>query len=311
MAHAGASRYNGRQPPMQHTDLSPIPSGPFSRIIVAVDASPASDRAARLAISLARADGRVELVFLHAIDVHRMLVQADRCFDDFGLALAAARDAARGLLDRCCALARAAGVFARSYVREGKPASEIVWLAGALGADLVVIGNSSGGKLRRILCGSIRDDIVRASSLPVLVADLDRPRTVEFSPRCIVAPLEDAPASQRAVRLAADIAKAYAARLVLVSAAADGRPPAALLNEVRHGLGPLDVTRLVSTQPWSGAIERAVVEHQPDLVVMGVTPQPALRGLVCTTIAERLLHEDRMPLLVVRGEPPAHRLKGL
>ncbi len=71
---------------MHTTDLSFTACEPFARYLVAVDATPASEQAARLAIGLARGHG-AELVFCHAIDVHRMLVKADRTFDDFPLVL--------------------------------------------------------------------------------------------------------------------------------------------------------------------------------------------------------------------------------
>jgi nucleotide-binding universal stress UspA family protein len=155
--------------------MQPVVSRPrllFSRILVAVDTSPAAERTARLAISFAR-DRDAELAFVHALDVNRVLVHADRSFDDFPHALDVAREAAREVLERCSALAADAGVFARSYVRDGTPVDEVAWLASALRADLVVIGNRPGSRLRRLLYGSTRDDLIRASTVPVLVAEGD------------------------------------------------------------------------------------------------------------------------------------------
>ena len=253
-----------------------VVAGPFSRILVAVDASPASENAARLAISFAQDEG-VDLVFCHAIDVNRMLVQADRCFDDVPLALSAARAAAQDVLDRCCTLAREAGVFARSHTRDGKPAEEVARLADALGADLVVIGNHPGAKLRRVLCGSVRDEIVRASTLPVLAVDEDPERPPDFRPLCILTPVDDSPGSVGAVRLATEIARRYAARLV-----------------------PVDVARL-RAGAWIRAIDRAVIEHRPSMIVLGAAPVRGLRDPFASNVVERLLQESHVPLLVVQG----------
>lgn len=242
---------------------------PFSRFIVAVDASPASEGAARLAISLARGDRTAEVVFCHAIDVNQMLVQADRQFDDFPLALTVARDAARELLDQCCALARESGVFGRSYLRDGKPVNEVAWLADALRADLVVIGNRPSAKIRRVLLGSTRDEMVRASRLPILVADADPSRPADFGPRCILAPAEDSRGSVNAARLAAaEMATAYSARLVVLP-------------------------------PGNGTIDRAAGEHQPDVIVIGAAPRDRLRDLFSANAVERLLQEYHGSVLVV------------
>jgi nucleotide-binding universal stress UspA family protein len=144
--------------------------GPFSRIIVGVDASPASEAAVRLAISLALGNLEAELIFCHALDVPRMFAHASRFFDDYPLALEAAQDQAGLLLNRCCALASLAGVRARSYMRSGKPVAEIAALAETLAADVVVIGNRPRGKLQRIFGGSVGDEMVHSLAIPVLVA---------------------------------------------------------------------------------------------------------------------------------------------
>ena len=142
----------------------------FSRIVVAVDSSSATERAIALAISVARGNDAAELIFCHAIGVPRMLARVDRFADDYEVALDVAREGARSVLDRCVALAGEAGIASRSCVRYGKPAGEVAMLAECSAADLIVIGNHHSDKLHRILHGSTRDETVRASSIPVLVA---------------------------------------------------------------------------------------------------------------------------------------------
>jgi len=142
----------------------------FSRIVVAVDSSAASERAVQLALSLAGRDTRSEVVFAHVIDVPRMIARADPLANDYDLALDAARDQARDVLDRCSAEAGRAGISCRSSIRYGKPADEVVALARVFGADLIVVGNGSATRVHRFLNGSVRDEIVRSASVPVLVA---------------------------------------------------------------------------------------------------------------------------------------------
>jgi nucleotide-binding universal stress UspA family protein len=160
---------------------------PFSRIVVGVDSGAASQSAARLAISIACGDRHAELIFCHAIDIPRMIAHADRFADDYPVAFDAACDTARALLNRCRALAQRAGVDAHARLRYGSPVSEIPALARAFAADLVVIGNRPSPKLHRILNGSVRDELVRSATLPILVADPSRSNTSAFHPECILA----------------------------------------------------------------------------------------------------------------------------
>jgi nucleotide-binding universal stress UspA family protein len=261
---------------MSTTDLPLTTREPFARYLVAVDASPASENAARLAVGLARGHG-AELVFCHAIDVQRMLVHADRTFDDFPLALASAREVAREILDRCCTLASDAGVFARSYVREDRPAEAVAALAGAIGADLIAIGNRAHAPIHRVLNGSTRDDILRVTRLPVLVAASEPPPAADVELRSIVALADGSRAAIGAAQLAASIADAYAARLILLPAGYDG---------------------------WRLAIDRAVNEHHPGMIVVGAPRRPSWRDPFPSSPVACVLQEARVPLLVT-AEPPA------
>ena len=225
-----------------------------------------------MAVALAAGDRRIEVVFAHAIDIPRMLAHADRYTDDYPLALEAARAGAHQLLDRCCALAAQNGVVARACVRLGDPVGEIAALADALAADLIVIGNRPAGKLHRVLNGSVRDAVVRTSKLPVLAVDARPSRSSAFHPECILAPLADPSASPAAMKLAAAIAKAYGARITFAR----------------------------ETTGDDRALERAVAEHGPGMIVVGAAPR-RLRDHLFPTAVERVLQSAPGPVLVVHG----------
>jgi nucleotide-binding universal stress UspA family protein len=140
---------------------------PGSCVVVAVDPSTPSERAVRLALSVERDDLRTEFVFCHVIDIPRMLARAET--EDYEIALELAREQARSLLDLCLAHAEEAGVFGRSCIRYGKPAAEILTLAKSFSADLIVVGNRRRPWVRRVLRGSVPDEIVHTSDIPVLI----------------------------------------------------------------------------------------------------------------------------------------------
>ena len=59
----------------------------------------------------------------------------------------------------------------------GHPDTEIVGLAGRLGAGLIVVGSRGRGPLKRALMGSVSDSVVRHAHCPVLVVRHAEERT--------------------------------------------------------------------------------------------------------------------------------------
>lgn len=136
--------------------------------MVGVDASEASARAAGVAIALA-GEAAAEIVFCHAVDIPRIVTRVDRYDDDYELALDAARHEGRRVLERYTNQAVRAGLAVRARLCLGRPAAEVVGVACSVGADVVVVGQRHSHRWVRLLFGSVRDDIERLSSIPVLV----------------------------------------------------------------------------------------------------------------------------------------------
>jgi len=61
------------------------------------------------------------------------------------------------------------GVTIVSEVVEGRPAATISQRAESMGADLVVIGTRGRGKLSAAVLGSVSEEVVRNSKVPVLI----------------------------------------------------------------------------------------------------------------------------------------------
>lgn len=259
-----------------HQTMPPVrtPRPPFSRIVVAVDSSEASERALSLAISLARGDTRVELVFCHVIDVPRMVARADYLTDDYEVSLETARREALGLLDRCLAAAEKADVFGRSCLRYGAPADEVTTLAAVFAADLIVIGRSCHDRIHRILNGSVPDDIVRTSALPVLVAGATGSEPV-LHDGCVLAELADGSELSAPLRTASALASAYGAELMC-------------LPEMK------------SARARSEAVEAAIRDLHPALFVIGAPSKQRWYGRFLPNAVERTLQMVSAPVLVVR-----------
>lgn len=78
---------------------------------------------------------------------------------------------ARNYLARLTDRMRAHGLDATPQVLVGRGvATQVLELAGTLGADCIVVGTHGAGGMERVLLGSVADKIVRGSQVPVLVA---------------------------------------------------------------------------------------------------------------------------------------------
>jgi nucleotide-binding universal stress UspA family protein len=76
----------------------------------------------------------------------------------------------REAISRAEALLGHPGVTVEGFLLQGRPGSSIVDEAGAMSADLVVVGNRGHGRIATMLLGSTASEIVDHAPCPVLVA---------------------------------------------------------------------------------------------------------------------------------------------
>ena len=82
--------------------------------------------------------------------------------------VAAEREAV-GVLERTVAALGASAAGADRLVAHGEPAAEICRVAADGGYDVVVVGSHGSGVVRRVLLGSVSDQVMRHAPCPVLV----------------------------------------------------------------------------------------------------------------------------------------------
>ena len=137
----------------------------FQRIIIAVDGSAFSARAANVGFELARSLG-AEVALVHVIDPS-VVVAPEGGYPAGELVALAEQDGKRLL----------AGFSQRAsiepppleFVQVGKPATEIVRAAKEWPGDLIVIGSHGRGGVERLLLGSVAEAVMRHATCPVLV----------------------------------------------------------------------------------------------------------------------------------------------
>ena len=143
--------------------------GKIGTIAVAVDDSEPADAAIAFATELA-AHSSSRMTFINVIDSAALHDQIVR-FGGYADALQNEWEAeAKTLVDLAARHAKAAGVaHAEGIVAFGAPGEELLARVKAQHADLVAIGTHGRRGLRRLLIGSVAEDVVRKSHVPVVV----------------------------------------------------------------------------------------------------------------------------------------------
>jgi nucleotide-binding universal stress UspA family protein len=118
--------------------------GPFRRILVPTDFSPASEEALRTAGELARSIG-AELVLLHILVEAPLYSESPFAGPRLREVYESAREWTATKLEQLAQEARATGLVVRVELRTGVPYQDIVTAAGDVRADLIVIGTLGRG----------------------------------------------------------------------------------------------------------------------------------------------------------------------
>ena len=135
------------------------------RILVGVDGSPESRRAADQAAELARL---LEAKLLLAYVVSLPAALGPEPIELSGWEIAE-RARARDLLEELGRHYREQGIGIETAWPSGAPAETLAEMASTDDVDLVVVGHRGRGSLARVLLGSVADRLVQISPKPVLV----------------------------------------------------------------------------------------------------------------------------------------------
>jgi nucleotide-binding universal stress UspA family protein len=140
----------------------------MKRILVAVDGSQPSLKAARMAADIALRFG-AKLTLVHVVP--KLLLPPDV----YGLTIAEVekehRAYAENLLAKTIQLLAEPGVEISTTVLYGSPAESIAEEAAATDVGMIVVGSRGYGAVKRMFIGSVSDRLVHISPKPVLVVN--------------------------------------------------------------------------------------------------------------------------------------------
>nr|WP_315465185.1 universal stress protein [uncultured Rhodoferax sp.] len=141
------------------------------RVLLPVDGSELSMGAVHLALRMRRDGLHVEVVLANVQEpasLYELLVMHDPEAVD-RISAQAGLDA----LAPACALLDAAGVPYECEVAKGDPAHTLVEISERFGCEMVIMGASGMSGLRSAMLGSVSNEVLHASAVPVVIVKPD------------------------------------------------------------------------------------------------------------------------------------------
>jgi len=257
----------------------------FERVICGVDATEESLDAARQAARLAAADGQLVLVAVAELEV---AAQAG-----FAASMVATEleEEAIGALDR--ATEAVAGIHPTERRLLSGPV--LATLQAAIAderATLLVLGTHGHRRGSGILLARASTTFLHEAPCSVLIAR--RTSDPEAFPASIAVGVDGSPEADAAARVADELAGRFGAAVRTIVAAGGKGIEADAIRAARPGI------ELSERKPLDALLEAS---GEADLVIVGNRGRHGLRAL--GSVSERLAHQARCSVLVVRAAPDA------
>jgi nucleotide-binding universal stress UspA family protein len=290
-------------------------------ILLPLDGSALSESAVPYAEAIARAGGaRIALV---RVAVVRALPGADPADGQLR-----AIEEARAYLSEHAERLSARGFAVEFAVACGDPAELILAEQHIRNADLIVMATHGRTGLRRAIFGSVADGVVRRADAPVFLVPAGAgPFPIADRGLRMLIPLDGSERSEEILPVAAGLADAFGATMLLLESARP-EPPASNPVEARNQLlrvgtiatehaidgardhleriavglraGAREVEVHAVTGPPGPTIVAEARAQRADVVAMSTHGRGGLARLVLGSVAEHVLREGGLPMLVAR-----------
>jgi nucleotide-binding universal stress UspA family protein len=298
------------------------------RVLVATDGSEMAGVACRQAVALAsQTDGPLRIV--------SVVPPADLLFGGLAepaVAMLADQPVARAIeqqLQRLLDLELARtppGLSASSALLRGRPAAAILTEAARWSADLVVVGSRGHGTLAAVLLGSVSQELVDRSDIPVLVARRPEVRRVLLAVDPAGSAAEGASFLVRHhllgvtdVKVAGVIVPTYPWWVGVAALDGAGAPELEAAHAASATATHATVDSTVSALQAIGVavtgeclegevadeLERSIAAWDADVTVVGSRRRHALQALVLGSVARKVLQHAPSSVLVVHPTRPA------
>jgi nucleotide-binding universal stress UspA family protein len=226
------------------------------------------------------------------------------------------------------------GVRAKGKVLYGGPADNILGYTRNNHVNLVIMATHGHSGLRRWWLGSVFEKVVSGSIVPILgihskqTKEVDKDRIVTF--KRILAPLDGSDTGEAALHDAEAVALKTGASMVLLHVIPEPHviearmlgPEFADIVKAMHDAGEkylvrvnkrltekgIDVTvKIMNGDPAARIVDQAKHE-KADLIAMSTHGRSGIARWVLGSVADKILHESRIPLWLVRPKRIIHEM---
>jgi nucleotide-binding universal stress UspA family protein len=282
----------------------------IQNVLVPVDFSPASQRAVDFSVTFAKSIG-AQLTLLHVNETDNSDTQD-------------AKDRLQQL-SKTMSASGSTDLDVQTRIRTGNVEDEICAAIDDESAGVVVMGTHPQGLLRKLIGGSVAQDILRKLPVPLLtISSKAQPRSLT---RILLA-TDLADFYQEGFRFAMDLARTLSARLIVqysiepIPVSYGGNIPGIddptdrkqLMEAAREKLSDLEAEGarehvLVVSEVTEGAPAEKIIAAAEDsacgLIVLTIHEKGALERALLGSTAERVVREARVPVLSfpVNGAP--------
>jgi nucleotide-binding universal stress UspA family protein len=285
----------------------------LTKIMVLTDFSAVSDLALDYALALARRyDARIYLTHIVAPDSYQLAEPglAEITYQNIRQA------AERGIADILIS-GRLRGVPHETLLSEGALWPTVERLIHEHGIDLVVVGTHGRGKFKKMILGSVAEEVFRQASCAVLTVG---PRTEalvlpEVSLKNVLFATDFGPGAEQAAKYAFSLAQEHDARLTMLHAVEEAH---AYTEEEVERVRKVNIQKMKQFMPpesenWCkvtfcvtfGAPVEEIIneawETKADLIIMGAKTRKTFAGHAPQTTAYNVVAKAKSPVLTVRG----------
>ncbi|GHO98747.1 universal stress protein UspA [Reticulibacter mediterranei] len=309
----------------------------FQRLLIPLDESELAEQALAVAASIARhCEGRIVLLecVVPPIELGPYIGEPPILVKQ---AIEIDTQMAASYLKQVTQTKTLAGLVTEAKIEYGWPAQRILAYVEQQQCDLIVISSHGRSGLSRWILGSVAQKVIRHATIPVLVLrDPHKSEALLDSTRSLHAliPLDGSSASETVLLPAIEMLSLFATQkqgtlhlVHVISEASGGHERLAFvqqqadvyLNTIEHHLqdriakaGNLTVSKsiIMASDITSALLQEAEGSrdskgneptHPYDLIMMSTHGQGGLQRWALGSVAERVLHGTKLPLLMVRA----------
>ena len=300
-------------PPHELNEVKAEKKVSLTKIMVMTDFSPVSDLALQHALALARRyDARIYLTHIISPDSYQIA--------EPGLAeitYQRMRQAAEESITDILISGKLRGVPHEVLLVDGRLWPTVEQLIAEHEIDLVITGTRGRGQFKKVVIGSVAEEIFRQADCAVLTvgprAEGQAPHEVEF--KNILFATDFGAGAARAAQWAFSLAQEHAARLTVLHVVQDA---AEYTREGEARLRRINIARMRQFMPadcenWCKAEFRVVFgraaeeilneaqDTRADLILMGTKTSRTFPGHAPLTVAYTVVTKAKCPVLTVRG----------